>query len=59
MVKEWRSFGKSARDWTKTKVITFNEQGLPVALKVDAYRKIQNDKDREIKNAGNSHVLVK
>jgi hypothetical protein len=25
MVKEWRSFGKTARDWTKVKIITFND----------------------------------
>ena len=24
LIKEWRSFGKTARDWTKTKVITFD-----------------------------------
>jgi len=49
MLKEWRSFGKTARDWTKVKVITFNEQGLPVAMQVQQYRKIQNEKEKEIK----------
>lgn len=40
LIKEWRSFGKTKRDWTKVKVITFNQQGLPVAMKLEDFRKI-------------------
>ena len=39
LLKEWRSFGKTDRDWVKLKVIIFDDKGYPIILKKDEYRK--------------------
>lgn len=52
LAKEWKSFGHTARDWVKTKIVFFNEAGKPIAMKVDEYRKMKTDeKKQQLKDA--------
>ena len=38
IIREWKKLGKTDRDWTKVKVVLFDEQGKPMTMKVDEYR---------------------
>ena len=42
--KEWKSFGKTDRDWTKLKLIIFDEKGYPVVLKREDHRRYMQQK---------------
>ena len=42
--KEWSKCKPSSRCWQKIKVICFNEDGKPIAMKTDAYRKMMDEK---------------
>jgi len=38
IIKEWKGFGKTDRDWVKTKIISFKSNGIPYWIKIEDYR---------------------
>ena len=44
LVKEWKAKGFTDRDWTKLKVIFFDDNNKPQILKNDEYKKMLKDK---------------
>ena len=42
MEKEWKRKGKKTkRDWKETKVITYQDDGVPISMKKEDFKKIQ------------------
>ena len=38
--KEWRRFGHHDREWTKLKMIYFDQNNKPVNIKIEDYKKM-------------------
>lgn len=47
ILKEWKKFGYTSRDWQKVKLIFFSEDGKPKAMKSAEYRKMTEEKLKE------------
>ena len=50
IISEWNKIKPNCRVWQKVKCICFNDEGKPVAMKIDAYRQMMNDQKKDQMN---------